>query len=48
MIKQWSKREAQIERIMLSTAGMYGDVQGIAGQSVQEIAGLDIKALPET
>jgi hypothetical protein len=28
-----------------STAGMYGDLQGIAGKSLQEIEGLELKAL---
>lgn len=43
--KQWAKREEQIERVMRSTVGMYGDLQGIAGKTVQEIEGLDLKAL---
>ncbi len=38
----WQKREAQIERVMLSTVGMYGDLQAIAGKSLQEIEGLEI------
>jgi hypothetical protein len=37
----WSKREAQIKGVMEATAGMYGDLQGIAGRSFQEIDGLD-------
>jgi hypothetical protein len=43
--KQWSKREEQIQRVMEGTVGMYGDLQGIAGKSLQEIEGLDLKAL---
>ena len=43
--KQWAKREAQIERVMQSTVGMYGDLQGIAGKTLQEIEGLELKAL---
>lgn len=43
--KQWAKREEQIERVMGATAGMYGDLQGIAGKSIQEIEGLELKAL---
>jgi len=31
--KQWAKREQQIEQVMQSTVGMYGDLQGIAGKS---------------
>ncbi|MGE0334791.1 MAG: DUF2130 domain-containing protein [Gammaproteobacteria bacterium] len=44
-LKQWAKREAQIERVMNATVGMYGDLQGIAGKSLQEIEGLDYPAL---
>jgi len=43
--KQWAKRETQIERVMQATVGMYGDLQGIAGKSLQEIEGLDIKLI---
>lgn len=45
IMKQWAKREAQIERVMNATVGMYGDLQGIAGKSLQEIEGLEIRAL---
>ena len=44
-MKQWVKREEQIERMMGATVGMYGDLQGIAGKSLQEIEGLELKAL---
>ena len=43
--KQWAKRETQLERLMTSTVGMYGDLQGIAGRSLEEIDGLDMIAL---
>jgi len=43
--KQWAKRDEQIERVMLATVGMYGDMQGIAGKTIQEIEGLEMKAL---
>jgi hypothetical protein len=43
--KQWAKREEQIERVMNATVGMYGDLQGIAGKSLQEIEGLSLVAL---
>lgn len=43
--KQWAKREEQIERVMQATAGMYGDLQGIAGKTIQEIEGLSISLL---
>jgi len=45
--KQWAKREEQIERVMQATVGMYGDMQGIAGKTLQEIEGLEMKALEE-
>lgn len=45
IMKQWAKREEQIERVMQSTVGMYGDLQGIAGKTLQEIEGLELKVL---
>ena len=45
IIKQWAKREEQIDRVMQATAGMYGDLQGIAGKTIQEIEGLELRAL---
>ena len=43
--KQWAKREEQIDRVMQATAGMYGDLQGIAGKTIQEIEGLELPLL---
>jgi len=43
--KQWAKRHEQIEHVMSATVGMYGDLQGIAGASIEEIQGLDLKIL---
>ncbi len=45
IMKQWAKREQQIERVMGATVGMYGDLQGIAGKSLQEIEGLAFEAI---
>lgn len=45
IMKQWAKRNEQIERVMGATIGMYGDLQGIAGKSLQEIDGLELKSL---
>jgi len=45
IMKQWAKREEQIERVMGATVGMYGDLQGIAGKSLQEIEGLELHSL---
>jgi hypothetical protein len=43
MTRLWAKREEQIRGVVESTAGMYGDLQGIAGKTLQEIEGLDIR-----
>ena len=45
IMKQWAKRQEQIERVMGATVGMYGDLQGIAGKSLQEIEGLELSIL---
>ncbi|WP_138678728.1 DUF2130 domain-containing protein [Candidatus Accumulibacter phosphatis] len=45
IMRQWAKREEQIDRVMGATVGMYGDLQGIAGKSLQEIEGLELQAL---
>ena len=47
MTRLWAKREQQIRCMIDSTSGMYGDLQGIAGRTLVEIEGLEIKALPE-
>jgi hypothetical protein len=44
IMKQWEKRREQLDRVMCGTVGMYGELQGIAGKSVQEIEGLELKA----
>jgi hypothetical protein len=45
MTRLWAKREEQIRCVIESTAGMYGDMQGIAGKSLQEIEGLEVTEL---
>ena len=45
MTRLWAKREEQIRGVIETTAGMYGDLQGIAGKSLQEIEGLSLPAL---
>ncbi len=45
--KQWAKREEQIARVMQATVGMYGDLQGIAGKTLQEIEGLGFPAIED-
>jgi hypothetical protein len=43
----WAKREAQIQGVIKSTVGMYGDLQGIAGRALQEIDGLEVPLLED-
>lgn len=42
MEKQWAKREKQIQMVMHNVLGMYGDMQGIAGQSLPKIKRLEL------
>ena len=42
--KEKKEREKQIERVVLNTSGMYGDIRGIAGASVQQIEELELDA----
>ncbi|MGN6401650.1 MAG: DUF2130 domain-containing protein [Flavisolibacter sp.] len=37
MEKMWKEREKQLERVLLSTSGMYGSIKGIAGASIGDI-----------
>jgi hypothetical protein len=41
MNKQWVKRDRELVIVLEATSGMYGDLQGIAGQSLQEIDALE-------
>ena len=45
MTRLWAKREAQVQAVIESTVGMYGDLQGIAGRAFEEIEGLEIPLL---
>lgn len=45
MTRLWAKREEQIRGVIEATAGMYGDLQGIAGKTLREVEGLELKAL---
>jgi hypothetical protein len=47
LTRLWAKREEQIRGVIESTAGMYGDLQGIAGSSLKEVDGLELKALTD-
>jgi hypothetical protein len=49
---RWNKRAKQLDRVLLSTSGLYGDLQGIIGRSLPEIKGMSLadlgpEALPE-
>lgn len=48
MTRQWAKREEQIRGVIDATAGMYGDLQGIAGKTLQEIEGLNIPLIEDS
>ena len=37
----WKEREKQLEKVLISTSGMYGSVKGIAGASIGDIPLLD-------
>ena len=38
----FGKREKQLQKVLLNTAGLYGEVQGIAGGAVQNIRSLEM------
>ncbi len=42
MQRIWDKRQKQIERIVSNTAGMYGDLEGLAGNALQAIKPLEL------
>ncbi len=41
MEKLWKEREKQLEKVLISTSGMYGSIKGIAGASVKDIPMLE-------
>jgi hypothetical protein len=43
--RAWAKRAAQIDAVMNSTSGLFGDIQGLGGAAIPEIEGLSMKAL---
>ena len=44
MEKLWAKREKQISRVLLGTAGMYGDLEGIVGTALPSVEMLELAA----
>ena len=41
MNKQWAKRDSELLAVLEATSGMYGDLQGIAGQTLKDIDALE-------
>lgn len=42
MDRTWAKREKQIQRVIQSTSGMYGDLQGLIGTSLPSMPLLEM------
>ena len=42
--KRWSKREKQIDRVLLGAAGMHGDLEGIVGAQLPGVKMLELPA----
>jgi hypothetical protein len=47
MQRIWSKREKQLERALLNTAGLYGDLQGIIGTTLPQIEALSLPRIAD-
>jgi hypothetical protein len=45
MERIWKELEKQIDRVLANTAGMYGEVRGIIGQSVPPVPALELDAI---
>ena len=41
----WSKREKCLEKVIMNTTGLYGDIQGIVGTTLPKIASLELEPL---
>lgn len=46
MQRIWAKREKQLDRAITNTSGMYGDLSGLIGASLPQIASLALPELP--
>jgi len=44
LVRIWSKREKQLDKVMLSTSGVYGDLQGIIGGALPQIEQLELES----
>ncbi len=47
MTKHWAKRQRRLELLVDGTAGMWGDLQGLAGRSIPELEGLQVPQLDD-
>lgn len=47
MQRSWAAREMQIDKVVESLIGMHGDIEGIAGQVIEGLEGLDIPLLKD-
>lgn len=45
MNRMWAKRDKQINAVIENTVGLHGDLEGIAGQSMPQIEGLEMDLL---
>ncbi|KKR72656.1 MAG: hypothetical protein UU14_C0003G0019 [Candidatus Roizmanbacteria bacterium GW2011_GWB1_40_7] len=43
--KSWKQREAQVRKLFLSTASIYGSMQGLIGSSMPQVRGLELDEL---
>ena len=48
MIKLWKKREAQIDRVTVNMAGMVGELQAIAHESLPQLESIELLSLPSS
>jgi hypothetical protein len=42
MEKLWKEREAQVEKVLINTSGMYGKIKGIAGTAIGTVQALEL------
>jgi hypothetical protein len=45
MQRIWTKREKQLDRAVANTAGLYGDLGGILGANLPQIANLELHSI---
>ena len=48
MNQQWAKQDGELLAVLEATSGMYGDLQGIAGQSLKDIDASEMPVLKVT